>query len=66
MKIATKFPAIEFAVSKCIYTLNKQYLNGQTMSGIKYCGLRGVSGKASNSNNLTRVTQLSACRNDCK
>ena len=27
-------------LSKHIYTLNKQYLNSQTISGIKYCCLR--------------------------
>ena len=35
MKIATKFLAIDFVISKCIYTLNKQYLDNQTVSGIK-------------------------------
>ena len=32
-------------LSKCIYALDKQYLNSQTISGIKYCCLRGVPGK---------------------
>ena len=35
MKITTKFPAIDLVISKCIYTLNKQYLDNQTISGIK-------------------------------
>ena len=30
-------PPGEIGLSKCIYTLNKQYLNSQTISGIKYC-----------------------------
>ena len=34
MKIATKFLAIDLLLSKCIYTLNKQYLDNQTISGI--------------------------------
>ena len=35
---------------RSIYTLNrsKQYLNSETISGIKYCCLRGVPGKSSN------------------
>ena len=36
-------------LTKCIYTLNKHYLNSQTISGIKYFCLRGVPGKTSNS-----------------
>ena len=32
-------------LSKCIYTLNKRYLDNQIISGIKYCCSRGVSGK---------------------
>ena len=36
-------------LTKCIYTLIKHYLNIQTISGIKYFCLRGVSRKASNS-----------------
>ena len=35
MKIATKFLAIDFVIKQCIYTLNKQYSDNQTISGIK-------------------------------
>ena len=39
----------KFCRNGSIYTLNKHYLNIQTISGIKYFCLRGVPGKTSNS-----------------
>ena len=35
MKIATKFPTIDLVIKLMYFSLNKQYLDNQTISGIK-------------------------------
>ena len=61
MKIAIKFLSI-LLLTKCIYTPNKHSINDQIISGIKYFCLRGVPGKASNSEVIEEGRRISKAR----